>query len=90
MDLKLLLTVFACVFVAEIGDKTPLATLLFAANNEASRLAVFAGAALALVLVSGIAVLAGGLVSQHVSPRHLNMAAGLGVVAIGLWTLLKP
>ena len=89
MDLKLLLTVFASVFIAEIGDKTQLATLLFAADHEASRLTVFVGASLALVLVSGIAVLAGGFVSPLVSQKHLNLMAGAGFIAIGLWTLLK-
>lgn len=89
MDLKLLLIVFASVFVAELGDKTQLATLLFAADREASKLTVFAGASLALVLSSAIGVLAGGFVSQHVSPRALQLAAGAGFIAIGIWTLWK-
>lgn len=89
MDIKLLLTVFASVFVAELGDKTQLATLLFAADKEVSKWTVFAGASLALVLASTIGVLAGGFVSQYVSPRALHYVAGAGFIGIGLWTLAK-
>ena len=89
MDLKLLLTVFASVFVAELGDKTQLATMLFAADREVSKLTVFAGASLALILASGLGVLAGGVVSQYVSERVLQWVAGAGFIAIGIWTLAR-
>ena len=56
MDIKVFLTVFAVVFLAELGDKTQLATLLFAADKEVSKLTVFAGASLALVVAAGIGV----------------------------------
>ena len=89
MDIKVLLTVFVAVFIAELGDKTQLATLLFAADKEVSKWTVFAGASLALVVASGIGVLAGGLVSQYISERYLHYIAGVGFVAIGLWTLVR-
>jgi putative Ca2+/H+ antiporter (TMEM165/GDT1 family) len=89
MDYKLLLTVFASVFIAELGDKTQLATMLFAADREVSKLTIFLGASLALVLTSALGVLAGGLIAQHVSERQLHYAAGLGFIAIGAWTLFK-
>jgi putative Ca2+/H+ antiporter (TMEM165/GDT1 family) len=87
MDLKLLITVFATVFVAELGDKTQLATLLFAADAEVSKLTVFLGASLALILTSALGVLAGGLVSNIIEPRYLSYIAGLGFILIGAWTL---
>jgi len=89
MDLKLLLTVFTAVFIAELGDKTQLATLLFAADKDVSKLTVFAGASLALILTSAIGVLAGGLISQYVSGKFLHLIAGIGFVGIGVWTLVK-
>jgi putative Ca2+/H+ antiporter (TMEM165/GDT1 family) len=89
MDFKLLLTVFASVFVAELGDKTQLATMLFAADREVSKLTVFAGASLALIVASGLGVLAGGVVSQYVSERVLQWVAGAGFIAIGIWTLAR-
>lgn len=89
LDYKLLLTIFAAVFVAELGDKTQLATMLFAADREVSRLTVFIGASLALVLSSAIGVAAGGLVSNYISERHLHYIAGTGFIVIGIWTLVK-
>jgi len=89
MDWKILFTVFTTVFLAELGDKTQLATLLFAADKEVSKWLVFVGASAALVLTSAIGVLAGGLISEHVSERHLQLIAGIGFIAIGIWTLVK-
>ena len=87
MDLKLMVTVFGIVFLAELGDKTQLATLLFASRSPGNLLAVFIGASVALVLASAIGVVAGGFISQYVNPRHLSYAAGAGFLVIGAWTL---
>jgi putative Ca2+/H+ antiporter (TMEM165/GDT1 family) len=89
MEWKALLTVFASVFVAELGDKTQIATMLFASDKEVSKVTVFLGAALALVISSAIGVAAGSALSHYVSPRQLQYVAGAGFVAIGIWTLLK-
>jgi putative Ca2+/H+ antiporter (TMEM165/GDT1 family) len=89
MDFKILATVFASVFVAELGDKTQLATLLFAADKLVSKLTVFVAASMALIVATGIGVLAGGVVSQYVSPAALKYVAGAGFIVIGLWTLLR-
>jgi putative Ca2+/H+ antiporter (TMEM165/GDT1 family) len=89
MDLKILLTVFTAVFVAELGDKTQLATLLFAADKNVNKWIIFLGASLALIAASGIGVLVGGLVSQYVSERYLHYLAGVGFIGIGIWTLIN-
>jgi len=89
MDWKLLSTVFASVFIAELGDKTQLATMLFASDKQIGKITVFAGASLALVVTSAIGVLAGGVLSNYVSEKHLHYLAGIGFIAIGVWTLLK-
>ncbi len=80
--------VFATVFLAEIGDKTQLATMLFSAKAEANKWAVFAGSAAALVLAAGMGVLLGAMIERWVSPATLKMVAGLGFMAVGAWTLL--
>ena len=87
MDMKLIVTVFGVVFLAELGDKTQLATLLFSAKSPERLLSVFLGASVALVLTSAIGVLAGGVVAQYVSPKLLSYIAGCGFIVIGAWTL---
>jgi putative Ca2+/H+ antiporter (TMEM165/GDT1 family) len=89
MNYSLLLTVFATVFIAELGDKTQLATMLFAADREVNKWLVFAGASLALVATSALGVLAGGVISEYISERQLHFIAGAGFIAIGIWTLVK-
>jgi putative Ca2+/H+ antiporter (TMEM165/GDT1 family) len=59
MDLKVLAAVFVTVFVAELGDKTQLATMLFASDRQVSKWVVFFGASLALITSSALGVLAG-------------------------------
>ena len=89
MDIRLFLTVISTVFFAELGDKTQLATMLYAAKSPGSRWTVFAGSAIALVLASGLGVLAGEVVSRTVDARTLSRIAGAGFVAIGIWTLAR-
>ena len=89
MDLKIFATVFATIFIAELGDKTQLATLLYASEAHNPKLTVFAASASALVLTSAIGVLAGSLVAQYANPRILSWVAGLGFIGIGIWTLTR-
>ena len=79
-------TVFISVFVAEIGDKTQLATMLFSAEQP-NKWIVFAGSAGALVLASAIGVIVGAQLERFISPRTLKVIAGIGFIVIGGWTL---
>jgi putative Ca2+/H+ antiporter (TMEM165/GDT1 family) len=87
MDAKLFATTFVTVFLAELGDKTQIATLGIAAGSRA-RWTVFLAAALALVLTSAIAVLGGELVSRVVSPSSVRRAAGVLFIALGVLYLI--
>ena len=89
MEYKVLLTVFIAIFIAELGDKTQLATLLFAADKDVSKVAVFVGASLALIIASGIGVLAGSVLSEYINEKYLHYIAGIGFIGIGIWTLVK-
>ena len=89
MDFRILATVFTSVFIAELGDKTQLATMLFASDKDTSKLTIFLGAAAALVVTSAIGVVAGSVVSQYVSAKTLQYVAGIGFIGIGIWALVK-
>jgi len=89
MDLKVLFTTFGMIFLAELGDKTQLATFAFASNSK-SRLAVFLGSAGALILTSLLAVLFGSVVSRLVPSNYIKIGAGALFVLLGLWMLLFP
>ena len=82
MDWKLFASTFVSIFVAEIGDKTQLATLSLAASG-ASRWSVFAGSALALIAAAAIAVLAGEALSRAIPPVWLRRAAGVAFLVMG-------
>ena len=79
--------VFLSVLLAELGDKTQLATLLFATDPRVSRAGVFAASAGALVLSSLAAVVLGAQLGAWVQPGHLKAVAGLAFLAIGAWML---
>jgi len=87
MDFKVLASVFGAIFIAELGDKTQLATMLFSANKDVSKLTVFIGASLALILTSALGVLAGSFLSEHINTRYLSIAAGIAFILIGGYTI---
>ena len=88
MDWKLLASTFGCIFLAELGDKTQLATLSLAAGGS-SRWVVFAGSAAALVTTSSIAVVAGEALSRVVSPEWLKRGAGVLFLVLGVLFLFS-
>jgi len=80
--------IFASIFLAELGDKTQLATIVFSADPAVSRAGVFAAAAGALVASALLAVLIGASLGQWLAPSRLKVIAGLGFIAIGIWMLV--
>jgi Ca2+/H+ antiporter, TMEM165/GDT1 family len=87
MDFKTLFTTFGMIFLAELGDKTQLATFAFSANSS-SRLAVFLGSAGALVLTSLLGVVFGAVVHKLVPPQMIKTGAAILFIILGLWMLI--
>lgn len=86
MDWSLFVSTFLAVFLAELGDKTQVATLTLAAGNQAPW-TVFLASGTALLATSALAVLGAGFVTRYVSPLLLARVAGAVLVIMGLWTL---
>lgn len=87
MDWKIFLTIFIAVFIAELGDKTQLATMLFATDKDVSKYTVFFAASAALIVASAIGVLAGSLLAEYINVKYLHYIAGTGFILIGVFTL---
>lgn len=89
MNFSPVFAIFLTVFLAELGDKTQLATVLFATEGERSPWLVFAAASLALAASTAIAVLLGTYASKYMEVVPLKLLAGVGFMAIGGWTVLE-
>jgi putative Ca2+/H+ antiporter (TMEM165/GDT1 family) len=88
MQLPLLVSTFATVFLAELGDKTQLAIVTISGTSTRP-LAVFAGSSLALVLASLLGAAAGGSLSAVIPTNALQLAASVGFLIIGLRLILR-
>ncbi len=89
MDWKVFLVVIGTAFLAELGDKSQVLTLMYTSTKQASPLVVFIGVSTALVLATGVGVIAGGALANFVSPRTLAWLSGLGFLILGGFTLFK-
>ena len=82
------LMVFLITFLAEMGDKTQISTLLFSSNKEINRWGILTAASCALTLVTFFAVIIGSELDRLVSARTIKVVSGVGFIGIGIWTLL--
>jgi putative Ca2+/H+ antiporter (TMEM165/GDT1 family) len=86
VDWRTVLATFSTIFLAEMGDKTQLATVTLAASTQ-QPLAVFCGAALALVAVCAVGVAIGGALGAYLPLVWIRRAAALAFIGIGLLML---
>ena len=88
MDLSLLISTFLTVFLAELGDKTQLATVALSGTSDRP-LAVFLGSSTALVLASLLGAMAGGSISSLIPTEWLQLLAAVGFLIIGSQLLMR-
>ena len=88
MDLKAFAVTFGLVFLAELGDKTQLTTMMLASRTRAPWL-IFMAAGLALLLSSLIGALFGEAIGRVVPVRYVQVGAGVAFVLIGALLLAK-
>ncbi len=82
--MQYLVTVFITVFLAELGDKTQLAILLYSSKADTSKTAILVAASLALISTTLIAVLLGDRLSRLLNPKYLEPIAAFGFIIIGV------
>jgi len=87
MDVKIILSTFAAVFLAELGDKTQIAILGLSAESK-KLVPVFVGSAAAMLSATLLAVLLGGVIGDYIPEKAVHVAAGLAFVVIGVLMLL--
>lgn len=87
MNLKSAAIIFGTIFLAELGDKSQLATMLFAAKTALGPLVVFVAASLAVITSTGLAVIVGTSLSQHIPAAYLQYGAGIGFLLMGGWSI---
>jgi putative Ca2+/H+ antiporter (TMEM165/GDT1 family) len=86
MDFRVLVTTFGVLFIAEMGDKTQLAAMTMAAQTK-KPWAVFLGASLALVAVSALGVVVGGVIGDYVPLEWVKRGAAVAFIVIGVLML---
>jgi len=89
MSTPLFFVIFSSVFLAELGDKTQIATLLFTVNNTQSKVIVFLASSSALILTSAIAVLLGSILHNYINPKIISYLSGIIFIIIGILHFVK-
>ena len=89
MSFSPLILIFVTVFLAELGDKTQVATMIFATDQQQSPWLVFIAASLALIASTAIAVLLGTFAAKYLEMIPLKLIAGIGFIAIGGFTVFE-
>ncbi|MEF9934940.1 MAG: TMEM165/GDT1 family protein [Clostridium sp.] len=86
--LKIMLSTFFLVFIAELGDKTQLTTMMLSAQSG-SKMAVFIGSSLALICASVMGVLLGGILNKYIPANLIQTASAIAFIAIGVILLFN-
>lgn len=81
--------VFMVILIAEMADKTQLATIAFATDRELSTVAVFVAASAALVVASGGAVLVGAVTAKYLNLFPFGLVSGVVFIIIGVVSVLE-
>lgn len=86
MDWKIFASAFVTLFLAELGDKTQLAVINMTAKSD-SKLSVFLGASLALIAVTALGVLFGGILSEYIPTEWLQKIVAVAFIIVGILML---
>ena len=85
--MKTLLVIFGSVLLAELGDKTQIATMFYATDKTVRPLLVFVAASSALVVSTLAAVVFGSTITRFLPATTLKLIAGIAFIGVGIWTI---
>ena len=85
---SILFTTFSTIFLAELGDKTQIATLMLSAQSGRP-LIIFIGAALALVSTSLLGVLLGRWIANNLPRQRFTLLSGIIMLSLGLYLVTQ-
>jgi len=83
---KAIVSAFCVVFLAELGDKTQLSTMLLASKSE-SIWYTFIGSSIALVIASFLGVIAGSIINKYIPIHYIQLFSGAAFIIIGLFLI---
>tara|TARA_B100001029_G_scaffold80224_1_gene65796 strand:- start:85 stop:444 length:360 start_codon:yes stop_codon:yes gene_type:complete len=86
--INILITSFSTIFLAELGDKTQLATLMLSAQSGMP-LIVFTGAALALITTSLLGVLIGQWIANNLPRQNFTVVSGIIMLSLGIYLVTQ-
>ena len=84
----ILITSFSTIFLAELGDKTQLATLMLSAQSG-KPLIIFTGAALALISTSLLGVLIGQWIANNLPRQRFTLVSGIIMLSLGIYLVTQ-
>ena len=86
--LSILITSFSTIFLAELGDKTQLATLILSAQSGRP-IIIFIGAALALISTSLLGVLIGRWIANNLPRQRFTLISGIIMLSLGIYLVTQ-
>ncbi len=89
MDWKLILSSFIMIFIAELGDKTQIASMGLATKNPGKMVSLFIGIMLGFIATTMVALFAGGLISRYIPDVYVKYVAGFLLIGSGIWIIVS-
>ncbi len=84
----ILISSFSTIFIAELADKTQLATLMLSAQSGRP-LIIFTGAALALIMTSLLGVLIGQWIANNLPRQRFTAVSGIIMLSLGIYLITQ-
>ena len=89
MDWKLIVSSFVVIFIAELGDKTQIASMGLVTKNPDKMVSSFIGILAGFVATTLVALIGGGVLNKYLPPYLVRYVAGILLIGSGLWMIIR-